>query len=147
MSVTDRAGSGSAVPAVGRARIAEVAARVRTRDLDPTEAVHIRHPFNPNSDVTLQRLGQRTGMERVAVTLARVPPGKESFIAHAHLLNEEFVYVLEGKGTAVIGAAAWRGRRPSGPRPRGPHRGARSARTHARSARRAGTPNGIRDAY
>ena len=78
---------------------------VRTRELDPAEAVHLRHPFNPSSDVTLQRLGQRTGMERVAVTLARVPPGKESFILHAHLLNEEFVYVLEGTGTAVIGAA------------------------------------------
>jgi uncharacterized cupin superfamily protein len=30
-------------------------------------------------------------MGRVIVTLARVPPGKESFILHAHLLHEEFL--------------------------------------------------------
>jgi uncharacterized cupin superfamily protein len=78
---------------------------VRTRDLDPAEAVEIRHPFNPNSEVRLQRLAERTGMGRVVVTPARVPPGKESFILHAHLLHEEFLYILEGEGTAVIGGA------------------------------------------
>jgi uncharacterized cupin superfamily protein len=78
---------------------------VRASDLDPAEAVRIRHPFNPNSEVYLQRLAERTGMERVIMTLARVPPGKESFILHAHLLHEEFLYILEGQGTAVIGEA------------------------------------------
>jgi uncharacterized cupin superfamily protein len=78
---------------------------VRTRDLDPAEAVEIRHPFNPNSEVRLQRLAERTGMGRVVGTPARVPPGKESFILHAHLLHEEFLYILEGEGTAVIGGA------------------------------------------
>jgi uncharacterized cupin superfamily protein len=78
---------------------------VRTRELDPTEATCVRHPFNPDSEVHLQRLAERTGMGRVAVTLARVPPGKESFILHAHLSYEEFLYILEGQGTAVIGEA------------------------------------------
>ena len=78
---------------------------VRTRDLDPAEAVRIRHPFNPASEVYLQRLAERTGMGRVIVTLARVPPGKESFILHAHLLHEEFLYILEGQGTGIIGEA------------------------------------------
>jgi uncharacterized cupin superfamily protein len=76
---------------------------VRTGELDPAEAVVIRHPFNPDSEVSLQRLAERTGMGRVIVTLARVPPGKESFVLHAHLQHEEFVYILEGQGTAVIG--------------------------------------------
>ena len=78
---------------------------VRTDALDPSEAVLIRHPFNPSSEVRLQHLAERTGMGRVIVTLARVPPGKESFVLHAHLLHEEFVYILEGRGTAVIGDA------------------------------------------
>jgi uncharacterized cupin superfamily protein len=78
---------------------------VRTRDLDPAEAVRIRHPFNPASEVYLQRLAERTGMGRVIVTLARVPAGKESFILHAHLLHEEFLYILEGQGTGIIGEA------------------------------------------
>lgn len=76
---------------------------VRTGELDPDEAVVIRHPFNPNSEVALQRLAERTGMSRVIVTMARVPPGRESFVLHAHLRHEEFVYILEGQGTAVIG--------------------------------------------
>jgi uncharacterized cupin superfamily protein len=78
---------------------------IRTRELDPAEAVRVRHPFNPNSEVHLQRLAERTGMGRVIVTLARVAPGKESFVLHAHLLHEEFIYILEGTGTAVIGDA------------------------------------------
>lgn len=76
---------------------------VRTGELDPAEAVVIRHPLNPSSEVSLQRLAERTGMSRVIVTMARVRPGKESFILHAHLQHEEFVYILEGQGTAVIG--------------------------------------------
>ncbi len=76
---------------------------VRASDLDPAEAVCIRHPFNPTrgSPATPGRT-DRDG--RVIVTL----PGaasKESFVLHAHMLHEEFVYILEGKGTAVIGEA------------------------------------------
>jgi uncharacterized cupin superfamily protein len=78
---------------------------VRTRGLDPADAVRVRHPLNPNSEVSLQRLAERTGMSRVVVTLARVPAGKESFIPHAHLRDEEFLYVLEGQGLALIGDA------------------------------------------
>lgn len=78
---------------------------VRTAELDPAEAVRVRHPLNPDSDVTLQRLAERTGMARAIVTLARVPPGKESFALHAHLSQEEWVYILEGHGVAVIGDA------------------------------------------
>ena len=69
------------------------------------DAIRIRHPLNPNSDVTIQRLAERTGMQRLPVSLARVPPGKESFTLHAHLATEEFLYILEGHGTAVIGDA------------------------------------------
>jgi uncharacterized cupin superfamily protein len=62
----------------------------------------IQHPFNPNSDVTLRSLSAVTGMTRVSLTLARVPPGKESFIYHAHERDEEFVYILSGRGRAEI---------------------------------------------
>lgn len=37
------------------------------------------------------------------VTIARVPPGKESFIYHAHQNEEEWVYILSGRGIAEIG--------------------------------------------
>lgn len=76
---------------------------VRTKDLPASEARRVRHPLNPNSDITIQPLSDRVGLQRAALSLARVPPGKESFIPHAHSVQEEFVYILEGEGTAEIG--------------------------------------------
>jgi len=63
----------------------------------------VKHPFNPRSHITMTRLSDATGMTRVGVSLARVPPGKESFIPHAHTTQEEWVYVLEGRGTVLLG--------------------------------------------
>lgn len=76
---------------------------VRTRGSTPMEVMHVRHPFNPRSDVRMTLLSDPTGLKRLGVTLARVPPGKESFIPHAHTINEEWVFVLEGHGTALLG--------------------------------------------
>ena len=42
------------------------------------------------------------GLQRVILRLGRVPPGKESFIYHAHHYEEEFVYILSGRGIAEI---------------------------------------------
>ena len=76
---------------------------VRTGTLTPDDAVRIRHPLNPNSDVRMLPLSDRVGMARVQLSLARVPPGRESFIPHAHSVQEEFLFILEGRGTAQIG--------------------------------------------
>lgn len=65
--------------------------------------VHIRHPFNPGSDVHLRPLGRTVGLKRLSLSLARVPPGKESFIYHSHERDEEFLYILSGRGQAEIG--------------------------------------------
>ncbi|WP_225889495.1 cupin domain-containing protein [Halomicronema hongdechloris] len=35
----------------------------------------------------------------------RIPPGKESFIYHAHSNEEEWIYILSGHGIAEIGDA------------------------------------------
>src|ERR1041384_1872603 len=79
---------------------------VRTRELRPEEATHVRHPLNPNSEIFIQALSRRAGMKRAHLNLARVPPGKESFIPHSHALQEEFIFVLEGEGTVTIGGVA-----------------------------------------
>jgi uncharacterized cupin superfamily protein len=64
--------------------------------------VHIRHPLNPASDVHLRPVGQMAGLRRLALTVARVPPGRESFIYHAHERDEEFLVILSGRGRALI---------------------------------------------
>jgi uncharacterized cupin superfamily protein len=61
-----------------------------------------RHPFNPASEMQMVRLGDMSGMKRVFTNLIRLPPGKESFIPHAHSAEEEMVYVLEGTGEVVL---------------------------------------------
>lgn len=76
---------------------------VRTQGPAAAPAFHVRHPFNPRSQVFMTRLSDPAGMTRQGVNLARVPPGKEAFVPHAHTLNEEWVYVLEGHGVVLLG--------------------------------------------
>jgi uncharacterized cupin superfamily protein len=72
-------------------------------ELAAAPEVHIRHPLNPASDVYLRSLGRPVGLRRLSLSLARVPPGKESFIYHRHERDEEFLYILSGRGRAEIG--------------------------------------------
>ena len=51
----------------------------------------------------MESLGDAVGLERLGVHMMRVPPGKESFVYHAHHTEEEFIYILSGRGIAEIG--------------------------------------------
>jgi uncharacterized cupin superfamily protein len=42
------------------------------------------------------------GLSRTVISLARVPPGKESFVYHSHEACEEWLYILSGRGRAEI---------------------------------------------
>jgi len=66
------------------------------------DAHNSSHPMNDASELHLQPLSRLTGLERVGVTHVRVPPGKESFIYHSHQHEEEFLFVLAGRGIAEI---------------------------------------------
>jgi len=76
---------------------------VRTSALQAEDATRIRHPLNPKSEVHMHSLGDRVGMKRCQLHIARLPPGRESFLPHSHTLEEEFVYILSGEGRALIG--------------------------------------------
>jgi len=71
--------------------------------VDALAEVNIRHPLNPASDVFLRRLAPLFGLKRLALYIARVPPGKESFAFHRHEHHEEFMLILSGRGRAEIG--------------------------------------------
>ena len=73
-------------------RAADIAARSQT----------FSHPWNPRSEITGHQMGKSTGLRRTGVNLARVPPGKESFAYHSHWQEEEWIYILEGRGMARI---------------------------------------------
>lgn len=60
------------------------------------------HPWNPNSGCFGAVLGHRLGLKHVGVNLGRIPPGRESFVPHSHQVEEEWLYVLSGRGVALI---------------------------------------------
>jgi uncharacterized cupin superfamily protein len=51
------------------------------------------------------QLARLAGLKRIGVSLARIPPGKESFVYHSHEREEEWLYIVSGRGTAEIDGA------------------------------------------
>jgi uncharacterized cupin superfamily protein len=60
------------------------------------------HPWNPNSEIVGTRLSSLVGLSRTGVSLARIPAGKESFVYHSHYREEEWIYIISGRGIAEI---------------------------------------------
>ncbi|MES1201156.1 MAG: cupin domain-containing protein [Pseudomonadota bacterium] len=58
--------------------------------------------LNPNSLFRAVGLSRLAGMERAHVSLVRLPPGKDSFAYHAHMLEEEWIYIVSGRAIAEI---------------------------------------------
>ena len=61
------------------------------------------HPLNPASELHGTTLSRLTGLVKCGVNFIRVPSGKESFAHHVHLVDEEWMYVLSGRGELRIG--------------------------------------------
>ncbi|EYF00145.1 cupin domain-containing protein [Chondromyces apiculatus] len=76
---------------------------IRANDRAKVPGGPVSHPLNPRSEVHCTLLSRATGLSRVGVNLLRVPPGKESFAYHRHECEEEFLYILSGRGVAEIG--------------------------------------------
>lgn len=60
------------------------------------------HPFNPKAEMRGVSLSAQAGLKRIGFHLIRIPPGKECNVYHAHTCEEEFYFVLEGRGIAEI---------------------------------------------
>lgn len=73
-------------------RAADIAARSQS----------FSHPWNPRSEMSGYQLAKSTGLRRLGVNLARIPAGKESFLYHSHWQEEEWIYILDGRGIARI---------------------------------------------
>jgi uncharacterized cupin superfamily protein len=61
--------------------------------------------LNPSSHFMGTPMSRRAGLQRANVSMVRLPPGKESFAYHAHLLEEEWAFILSGAGVAEIDGA------------------------------------------
>lgn len=74
------------------------------------ERAHV-HQFNANAVRNTRSLGDLAGLADMGVHLVRVEPGRETTEHHFHGQDEEFLYVLSGRGLAAIGEEE----RPVGP--------------------------------
>jgi uncharacterized cupin superfamily protein len=74
---------------------------LRAADVDAS-AQTISHPWNPLSEIHGTMLARTLGLTRTGVSLARIGSGKESFVYHSHRYEEEWMYILSGKGVAEI---------------------------------------------
>ena len=61
------------------------------------------HFLNPQAIRTNKSLGDAVGMKHLGVHLITVAPGDRSTEFHVHHYEEECIYVLSGRATAVIG--------------------------------------------
>jgi uncharacterized cupin superfamily protein len=58
--------------------------------------------LNPGSRFEGTPLARLAGFARTGVALVRLAPGQESFAYHAHLREEEWLYVVSGRGLAEV---------------------------------------------
>ena len=88
--------------------VALVAAEVPPR----AKATNYPEPFASRMKNREKRmLGDLFGLKSFGVNLTRLKPGGESALRHAHIVQDEFVYILEGRPTLVTDA----GRTPLAP--------------------------------
>ncbi len=72
-------------------------------DIDELKETHRQHQFNDNAVRLTRTLGTRVGLERIGIHLIRLQRGRDSTQFHYHDNNEEFIYVVSGRGIADIG--------------------------------------------
>lgn len=70
---------------------------------DRPEEMTFSHPLNPKSEMRGVSLSEAVGLRRVGLHLVRVPPGREANIYHSHACEEEFFYILSGRGVVELG--------------------------------------------
>jgi uncharacterized cupin superfamily protein len=79
---------------------------LRSEEIDRKSA-NFSHPWNRQSEVAYTHMSHEAGLTRSGVSLIRIAPGKESFAYHLHHREEEWIYVLGGRGVARIDGAEY----------------------------------------
>lgn len=63
------------------------------------------HQYNDNAVRQTKSLTDFLGFEDMGVHIVRLEPGRDSTTYHTHHYDEEFLYILSGRGVATIGGA------------------------------------------
>jgi len=78
----------------------KASALVRVQDRPAEQS--FSHPLNPRCEMRGVSLSEIAGLRRIGIHLVRIPPGKEANLYHAHANEEEFYFILSGRGVAEI---------------------------------------------
>src|SRR5262245_29283767 len=73
------------------------------KEIAESSEFEFRHALNPPSERFMRSLSDPTGLERTGVMIVRVKGGEESFPFHRHYGEEEWVYVISGRGVLDVG--------------------------------------------
>lgn len=72
------------------------------RQIEAMSGERKTHFLNPNAIRTNKSLGDAVGLNHIGVHIIEVEPGRDTTELHRHYFEEECVYVLAGRGTAII---------------------------------------------
>lgn len=76
---------------------------LRARDIERLREVARHHQLNARAVRQTRSLGDEVGLSQMGVHLVRVTPGSDTTEYHFHHNEEEFIYILAGRGVAEIG--------------------------------------------
>ncbi len=55
----------------------------------------------------MAQIGRRLGARKLGYRVVVLPPGKVAWPVHAHLVNEEMFFIIEGSGLLRLGERTW----------------------------------------
>ncbi|MDB5812737.1 MAG: hypothetical protein JWN94_4859 [Betaproteobacteria bacterium] len=86
--------------AAKKRKLAPLLSATAIASMPETRRVHV---LNKRAIRNYKALGDAVGLRDMGVHLVRINPGDESTEYHTHYCDEEFVFVLEGRGVTEIG--------------------------------------------
>ena len=76
---------------------------LKATDIAAMQETRSVHQYNDNGIRHTKSISDKLGLKNIGVHLVRVEPGNDSTTFHLHHRDEEFLYILSGRGIAEIG--------------------------------------------
>jgi uncharacterized cupin superfamily protein len=74
-------------------------------NIDETPLDEWRH--GERYEARMAQIGKRLGAKKLGYRIVVLPPGKVAWPLHAHLVNEEMFFIVEGTGRLRLGGRDW----------------------------------------
>ncbi len=75
---------------------------LRKADIEQIAETRHRHVLDPEAQRLTRSLGDAAGLKSLGVHMVRLESGRQSTVYHFHHQDEEWIYILSGRGVAEI---------------------------------------------